>query len=420
LGKNEQLELFYKTYDPEKMKALSFKESKLMPVHRWYPYVEGFSASWLQEQLQPLRKSSVIYDPFGGSGTTPFEASRLGIKSYYSEINPFMRFVTDTKINAARQAALLVDDSADYLFQYLGYINSEDFKNGAQQLNLEQYYSAFPNREFFEEEHIRDLLHAKEAIKNFTFPAYISSLILLSIASIAVECSNMTRRADLRKRRPNEYKNRVVNVRKSLTEKIYDIIFDLRHVSPEMAETYLLSNDAKEVVPQFAESFDFAITSPPYINGTNYIRNTKIEIWLTGFIESEKELKNIREKTVCGGITDATKTRIEKLIKFPFVEEVATQLDEVAYDKRIPLMVRSYFSDMYKVLENVFKYLKNDARFVLDIGDSKFSDVHVPADSLLMTIGEQIGFQVERVEHLARRYSRDKTELTQVAITFRK
>src|SRR5688572_195006 len=80
--------------------GVTFQASKRLPFHRWYPYVEGFSAAYVRDCLlrfSPLRN---VYDPFGGAGTTQLEASILGVPSYYSEINPFMRFVAETKINA--------------------------------------------------------------------------------------------------------------------------------------------------------------------------------------------------------------------------------------------------------------------------------------------------------------------------------
>lgn len=420
MSNTTQLNLFKDTRKFDKMKALSFTDSKELPVHGWYPYVEGFSAPWLRKELDSLTKGEFVYDPFGGSGTTALECLNRGISSYYSEVNPFMRFVAETKCNASRYAKEELEYTQKVFNEYLTYIQSEEFIHDASDFNLDEYEKAFPGREFFEDQHIKQLLVARKKVIDVDYKKFIKDLLLLGITSIAVASSNMTRRADLRKRKPNEYKNRVVNIPNDLTEKLTKILFDLKFVSSNQGFVKSFNYDARDGNPMHEGSIDLVITSPPYLNGTNYIRNTKIEIWLAGFIQHESELKNLRNQMVCGGITDASKSRVDGLIYFENVEKIAKRLEEDAYDKRIPLMARCYFSDMYKVLKNIFDLLKSDGRLVLDIGDSKFGNVHLPTDVLLLELAEKVGFKLDRVEKLARRYSRDRTELTQVAIYFRK
>ncbi len=69
---------------------------------------------------------------------------------------------------------------------------------------------------------------------------------------------------------------------------------------------------------------------------------------------------------------------------------MALELDECAGDRRIPLLVRHYFSDMAEALEAVHATLRPGGRFVLDIGDSKFYGVHVPTDKLIERVGRQL------------------------------
>lgn len=420
MSNEKQLELFNEKYNFDKMKALSFTESKQLPIHGWYPYVEGFSAPWLKAELDGLKDNAIVYDPFGGSGTTSLECLNRNISSYYSEVNPFMRFVAETKCNASREAQKDFEYTKEIFRSYIEFLNDIDFINNAEKFPISEYEDAFPGRDFFEELHIKQLLTARNKVVTLDVKDFVKDLLMLSITSIAVACSNMTRRADLRKRKPNEYKDRVVNIQDALTMKLIEILNDLSYVSSTNAFVKKLSNDAKIVSEDLTETIDLVITSPPYLNGTNYIRNTKIEIWLAGFINHEKDLKDLRSQMVCGGITDATRDRLKDLIAFQNVEEIANLLEEDAYDKRIPLMTRCYFSDMYKVLKNIHMLLKPNSKLVLDIGDSKFGNVHLPTDKLLIQIAEEIGFKVEYVDKLARRYSRDKTELTQVAIHFRK
>ena len=53
-----------------------------------------------------------------------------------------------------------------------------------------------------------------------------------------------------------------------------------------MSPKFFVSN-AKDLINKNFKKFDGVITSPPYLNGTNYFRNTKLELWFMNFINDE-------------------------------------------------------------------------------------------------------------------------------------
>lgn len=68
-------------------------------LHDWYPYLEGFSSSFVNEILKMYSPNAMrVLEPFSGVGTTVINSSILGYTSYYCEINPILRKVTDLKI----------------------------------------------------------------------------------------------------------------------------------------------------------------------------------------------------------------------------------------------------------------------------------------------------------------------------------
>jgi hypothetical protein len=401
--------------------GVTFRESKHQGPHGWYPYVEGFSATYVRDALLRFdRMPRAVYDPFGGSGTTQLTASLLGIKSFFSEVNPFMSFVAETKVNSSAWAVRNLDVFRQAVTAFaIALDNSRLDKRGAR-LSLDSYNSAFPDRDFFEETHLRRLLAAREAALELTAnQPHLRSLLLLACAANVVHSSHMTRRADLRRRRDDEYKTRVVDVGGFISAAVTRMLDDLSKLPAEIALTQSVSEDARELDPQFSNAFDLAITSPPYLNGTNYFRNTKLELWYLNFISSEAELSPLCQKAISAGINNVSKARPVGST-FPFVEGVVANMEKCAGDQRIPLMVRQYFSDMYRVMQAVYRSLVPGGRFLLDIGDSKFYGVHVPTHTFLERLASQTGFQVESSHVLARRHSRDKSELVQVEYVLRK
>src|SRR5580658_7143058 len=84
----------------------SFGINKQYPVHRWVPWVAGFSAQFVHDCLQtyiPEERRNVawVLDPFAGVGTTLLEAYLHGYNVLGFEINPYAVLGTKAKLEAA-------------------------------------------------------------------------------------------------------------------------------------------------------------------------------------------------------------------------------------------------------------------------------------------------------------------------------
>lgn len=181
-----------------KKKGGTFSLNKTEPIHRWYSYVEGYSSCLIAEELKNLLalKPSIetIYDPFCGTGTTSLVASTHGIKSFYSESNPFMQTVIETKINAM----LKLDAKAvsTKLIKHLALIH---------EITIEEFTSWNGFEKFFGEQQLNELLTLKKLISQEDDES-VKSILMLALSSIVVKVSKMTRRGDLRYATEKEYR----------------------------------------------------------------------------------------------------------------------------------------------------------------------------------------------------------------------
>ncbi len=415
---------FERTDEASRERGVTFRENQNRDVYSWYPYVEGFSAGYVRDAI--FRNTPVprtVYDPFGGSGTTQLAASLLGIRSFYSEVNPFMSFVAETKINCAawaRKNIAIMTKGVERFKNGLTLLGNLDRIGRTLDHELARFEEAFPQRNFFDGKHLRHLLAAKALaveIGGDCFP--LRDILLLACASNVVHSSHMTRRADLRRRRDDEYKTRVVNVPAAVCASAAKMLQDIISLPLEMAATTRISEDCRIQETQYQNAFDMALTSPPYLNGTNYFRNTKLELWFLDLISSEAELVRFHKRAVVAGINSVSMSH-PMPNRYDSVEEVASKLDACAPDKRIPLLVRQYISDMHDVCASVHRALVPGGLLYLDIGDSKFYGIHVPTDHFLEEVAARVGFQLEHRHLLAKRYSRDKSDLVQVELVFKK
>lgn len=388
-------------------KGGTFSLNKNEPIHRWYSYIEGYSSCLIAEEfkmllsLQPDIKT--IYDPFCGTGTTSLVAATHGIKSFYSESNPFMQSVIETKINCVRN--LDQDTVIPKLIEYLTLINT---------IRVENHSSWNGFEKFFGEKQLNELLTIKALIFKEDNES-VKNILALALSSIVVKVSKMIRRGDLRYATEKEYREE--NVLECFADKLNEIIFDIQHhKSIIKCGTVKVSDDARD--NDYVNAFDCVITSPPYLNGTNYIRNTKLELKLNDFITSESDLPRFHSKGIIAGINNVSKRTVIDTI-LPVVEPYWEQLQPVSYDDRIPKMVAGYFRDMDTVIQKLSKSIKSGGLFTMDIGDSQFAGVHIPTHQILSNICVQYGFSLYDEEILRKRRSKNGMILTQRLLRYR-
>lgn len=388
-------------------KGGTFSLNKTEPIHRWYSYVEGYSSCLIAEELKTLLalkpNIETIYDPFCGTGTTALVASTYGINSFYSESNPFMQAVIETKINGVQK--LDADAVSTLLIEYLALIN---------EIKIKKYASWNGFEKFFGERQLNELLTIKDLIYQEDNES-VKSILALALSAIVVKVSKMTRRGDLRYATEKEYREE--NVLECFADKLNEMIFDIQHHKTIVkCGTTKVSDDARD--NDYVDTFDCVITSPPYLNGTNYIRNTKLELKLNDFITSENDLPSFHSKGIVAGINNVSKrTAIDTIL--PVVEPYLEQLQPVAYDERIPKMVAGYFRDMDMVIQKLRTSIKSGGLFTMDIGDSQFAGVHIPTHQILSNICAQYGFTLYDEEVLRERRSKNGMVLTQRLLRYR-
>ena len=354
------------------------------------------------------KESPTIHDPFGGSGTTCLAASQLGLDSTYCEINPFLAWVADIKTNSylrARSQASELRKSIDILTQEP---SPTEPPRSHPLLGINEV------REYFPPIVANQIVSALAQVDTHLHGP-IRDLARLAVAMTLVPTSNMIRRTDLRRRRATDPQPRCFP--STLAKSIGMIADDLEASDFDAygVADFLCADVRSLRHYDGGKNFDLIVTSPPYLNGTNYCRNTKLELIALGFIDAEIELSSLRRRSITAGINNVSSRRGPPA-RIDAVEAVARSLDEVAYDSRIAKMVRLYFSDMQDAFMSLRHRSSANAVFMLDIGDSKFAGVHVPTHELLCSIATECGWKHNDTIHIRTRRSYDGTRLVQVVM----
>jgi hypothetical protein len=368
---------------------VTFLDAKNQSVHRWYPYLEGFAEKFIADILQRLDyQPKHIYEPFAGSGTLPVYGLLRDISISYSEVNPFLNELILFKIAVLR---LKSKEREKLRNTILGELNNiKNIFSGKQNDDLKNTYSeVFGTSIYFDDDNfvqITQLSNYLKSVKN----THLEQAMKIAACEALLPSSFLKRAGDIRYKKGREL-NTITIFSERFSNNLHMIWEDLGKINVESTgDSYGFSN-AKKYEEKLDNSVDLVITSPPYLNGTNYIRNTKLELWFLGYLKHKKDLNFYRKEVVTSGINDVGS--IKKNITLERLNNLVLD-NRLFYDKRIPKMINDYFHDMDLVFKNMNRYIKKGGYIFIDIGDSIYGGVHVQTDEILIELMENIGFKI--------------------------
>lgn len=397
----------------------TFNGGRNEPLHGWYPWLEGYSPAFVESVVgSHCPDARSVFDPFGGTGTTPLTASRLGRRAYFSEINPVLQFLTASKVAALQLRDRERVEAAAGL-RTLAEALDERIDESRPDARLRQTYeAAFGASEFFCRAVFEDVLRCRTLIDNIACAAPLTARFLTTaVLRSLIPASRLIRSGDLRFKTERELARGRAGLRDEVREALRVMARDIQDLSPVDEPPVLLLENAKNLDRIPALSIDAVITSPPYLNGTNYFRNTKVELWFLRCLKERKDLARFRLGSMTVGINDVT---VGKPIGDmpPAAAPVLKALEASAYDIRIPRMVACFASEMHAMLRALAGHTRKDGTIVIDIGDSAYAGVHVPTDRFIAESLDMAGFDLSDELVLRQRYSRSRMKLTQRLLVF--
>jgi len=400
-------------------KGITFSANGNKRIHRWSPYIQGFSAEFVDDMLSKYRigKSSLILDPFCGSGTVQVCAKMKGISSIGIELMPLMSFIAKVKTTWD--------------------LDLQEIKDCLRQFNIvsnSRIETPIPFLKKTKKQFNPEVLNNLLRLKQFVWSVYernkkIGNLFKLAFASILVPSSNLKRAPCL-----GYVKNRSISSQTPFNlflEKVNQMIRDLSWTHKNIAEqgeAFIIQADAREVTFK-EEKIDIAITSPPYVNGMDYIMNYKIEMAWLELVKSYDDMRKMKNQmVVCDNVSRCLLKNYSPMYSDEWLDDIEERIAKRMEEKKsyrrhdMHLIVRKYFDDIYAVLQNVYRALREEGRFILVIGDSLMAGIYIPADLIIAMMGQRIGYHVEDVIIARKRRSgqRHDFELRESIVILRK
>ena len=383
-----------------KKQSIQFTSNTNEQIHRWAPYVQGFSSSFVQSVFDLYAneyKNPKILDPFSGCGTVPVQAKLNGYQSFGTELNPLLQFISVTKLNSW-------STNPDELIKCY---------NKIPQNKIEKAPAFLKSQNHFNSEVLKSLELIKGGIEKFKSNQNIYHLLQLAFSSILIDCSNLKRSPCLGYVKNKKVSATVPNF--LMHRKVHQIAADLRFIQTHYKNNIdctakIFLGNAMNF--EHKNKFDLVITSPPYMNGLDYVMNYKIEMGWLQFVHNQQELKKVKDDmVVCDNVSKGLIKNYKPEYSNNWIESIKSNIQHNIFRRGeyrrpdMPFIVHKYFDDMYKVMRNVAQAINKEGRFILVVGDSLIADVYVPTDLLIARIGKELGLTIEKIEKARERRS---------------
>lgn len=388
----------YVDYYQEYGRIMQFNKNKKEPIHRWYPFVEGYSKEFIKSIIDEVNKKDLVcLEPFSGSGTTSLELQHNNIPCYSFEINPLMYIIAKVKLEndydlnkvelwhdfvQTKRAVINADLKTVFSTLYEG--------NNKRKWNYDKIVGLA----------VQKLKMAIDLIKEEKY----KNLFFVVLSSILLDVSNLYRNGKCLSYKKNweEITLSEADVFKKFDDKINkEIKKDIQSIkkTAQKNQNILFNEDSRVGIEKEVEnnSIDLVITSPPYLNSRDYTDTYMLELKTLGLTNTYEEVRNLREKTLRSHVQ--IKWQDNESINNKTLESTLKLLkdcsgDQEMWNSSILDMVRLYFVDMQKIFHVIYKKVKLGGRIYFNVSNSAYFNVMINTLEICAEIAESEGFKV--------------------------
>ena len=386
----------------------AFSSNKRLPIHRWVPWIAGYSQQFVQDALtRYLPSPGIVLDPFAGVGTTLVEAVLSGHRAVGFEINPYAAFACRIKLNAHQLDPPAVKEVVAQFQTFCASAFADTYTPRSTPPPGFKTRSAF-----YSPQVLHKVLGVQDFITTALEPGRIQDLFRIAFGATMVTYSNYSYEPSLG-RRTTAGKAEIEDfpVGAIIVQKLTDIIADIEWMQGQLAG----KTPTSRVVPASfftcrdhlpAGSVDLLVTSPPYLNNYHYNRNTRPHLYWLGFAAVPRDFKPLEEQNFgkfWQTVREEPCVELHDAITDQTIQSTVQQLREKHPEKGIyggngwANYAASYFNDCYRFAQATQYALKPKGTALVVIGNSIVQGTMIPTDQFLGTIAETVGLEVVEI-----------------------
>jgi hypothetical protein len=249
----------------------------ICPYFAMFP--ETFAERWIGSCTKP---DQTVLDPFAGRGTAPFQAVLMGRRGIASDVNPVAYVLSGAKINSPEKKSV-----RRRIRQLENFFASNNLSTDTEKLPP-FFYRAFYPSTLAQIQFLRNALQwQKSRVDRFIAALALGSLHGEMDKSKSYFSNQMPRTISTKPRYSIHFWEK-----RELWPEPRDVFAILRQrleyrfasPAPAVKGKVFLSDirDLSRIAPDLASSVDCLITSPPYLNVTNFEEDQWLRLWFLG------------------------------------------------------------------------------------------------------------------------------------------
>ena len=361
-------------------------------VHRWFNFVAGFAPEFVAQHC-PSAEGGLLLDPFSGCGTALVVARSLGHRAVGFEPHPFFARIAKAKISAYPTMPRLKSIETDLL----------------QGIHVPRPVRSLPTAagtfllKLFDEPTLTQLLGARDALETAEMEGDDIAFLLLS--RVIDMCSKS--KTDGIYKAPASKKKAtppVDAIRRVVEEVRYDASSLIQ--AGESSPAILHQTSSEDMKPVKTGSVDVAVTSPPYLNNTDFAEMTRMYLYFWGMCGSWKEITQVvRSKLIVNTTTALAGHReYQQQYRAEIAPSLLSHLDTIVSDlarertvragkKEYDRLVFPYFAQMARVLMDMLRCLRRGGEVHVVVADAAFYGIHVDTPQFLAATMSELGYK---------------------------
>ena len=393
----------------------AFTNNRNEPIHRWVPWIAGFSASFVREvfdaSVPGRQRTLTVLDPFGGVGTTLVEGLKRGYNVVGFEINPYAAMACEVKLSSVRCKLDLLREVVN------GVERLARGRSAQKAAPRSKPPGKFRSRtRFFSPGVEREVLMVQDFIAEQK-DRFVKKMLKVALGAVMVGFSNYSYEPSL-SRRSSAGKGPVedADVFGVFRDKLLEMEADIRALQQDMkcfgrtpkAQVYQRSylTDSGMLA---SGGVDVLVTSPPYLNNYHYVRNTRPQLYWLGLAEGNGDLKKLEEESF-GRFWQTVRNgpAVDLSFELGELEDVLASIRRRNSEKGVyggfgwANYAATYFNDCYRFFEVTRRVMKPGGLVVVVIGNNIVQGVHIETERFLAEIAKLRGFRVEGM-HIVRK-----------------
>ena len=373
-------------------------------THGFHKYPAKFIPQipqWAINKYLKNKTDKLILEPFCGSGTTLVESALSGNYSIGIDIDPLSALISKVKTTKIDIEKLYL--VVDWLKKNIEKSHKELFIPDCQ--TLEHWFT----KETINKlsiirtliNQVVDIFSTEKAIKDIQDLLFICFSSIIRRVSNADNESQKTYVSHTKIKQPEEVFTLFFSQLDYFIERITEFSLNLNIKSAKI----IVSSSSKSLTELLrGEKADLAITSPPYIKAIDYIYNQMAELFWIGDL-FQMQTQNLQNEKKIQYIGNKQILKKEFATYSPFtsklnIDPLDNKLQEVfKTDKKNghkhSYVTYKYFAEMEKHFAEISKCLKQNAHYVMVVGDSKVSDVYFDTADFLTILAQRNGFKLK-------------------------